>query len=324
MIEPSDLIAEDWSEAPAAVTRALYDAEIERWGHALEWDTATNWAEVERGRRLRTVRGWLARDRAGTVQGWTFYLQQGNSLSIGGFVSSSDVCTTLLLDCTFNDAAMAEIDTVTFFAFADVEGLAPALKRRGLTAGRSWYLGRSIPMQGVMDWPRTTRGWRLDDVDATASLLERAYGRSDGSRPFAPRGTRREWLQYVSRLAQTNGCGTLLADASLCVPAGPGRLTAVALVSRISPGTAHLVQLVVDPSAQRRGHGAALLSGCCRAAARAGCRRMTLLVDGRNTVARGLYDAAGFEVLGSFVAAGALQPLRSTSMAADPRLATFR
>ena len=324
MIDTPGLTVEDWFDTPAPVMRRLYDAEIERWGRALEWDTGANWAEVERGRRLRTVRGWLVWDRTGHVQGWTFYLPHGTSLSIGGFVSSSHACTNLLLDSALSDPAAADVDTVTFFAFADVDGLAPALKRRGLMAGRYWYLGRSIPLQGVTDWPRTTRNWRLDDIPATASLLARAYGRSDGSRPFAPRGSSREWLQYVSRLAQTNGCGTVLAEASLCVPAGPGRLAAVALVSRISPGTAHLVQLVVDPGVQRRGHGAALLSGCCAAASRAGCRRMTLLVDGRNTVARRLYDAAGFEVLGSFVSGGALQPLRSTSMAPDARVVTLR
>jgi ribosomal protein S18 acetylase RimI-like enzyme len=324
MIDPSSLIAEDWFTAPASVMRRLYEAEIERWGRALDWDTGANWAEVERGRRLRTVRGWLVWDGAGTVQGWTFYLQQGATVSIGGFVSSSDACTNLLLDATFYDPAMPQVDTVTFFAFADVEGLAPALKRRGLTAGRYWYLGRNVTLQGVTDWPRTARNWRLDDIEATATLLERAYGRSDGSRPFAPRSTRREWLQYVSRLAHTNGCGRLLTEASLCVPAGPGRLAAVALVSQISPGTAHLVQLVVDPSVRRRGHGAALLDGCCGAASRAGCRRLTLLVDGRNTVARRIYDAAGFEVMGSFVAGGALQPLRSTSMAPDASVVTFR
>ena len=324
MTDPKDLVVEDWCRAPAAVMQALYDAEAERWGRVLEWETASNWAEVERGRQLRTVRGWLACDRAGQVQGWTFYLQQGTSLSIGGFVSTSDASTNLLLDATLNDPAASVVDTVTFFAFADVDGLAPALRRRGLAAGRYWYLGRSIPLEGVMDWPRTTRSWRVDDVEATASLLERAYGRSDGSRPFAPRGTRWEWLQYVSRLAETKGCGTLLTEASLCVPAGPGRLAAVALVSRISPGTAHLVQLVVDPSVRRRGHGADLLSGCCSAAARAGCRRMTLLVDGRNTIARQIYDAARFEAMASFVAGGVLQPLRSTSMAPDARVVTFR
>src|ERR1044072_10031210 len=89
------------------------------------------------------------------------------------------------------------------------------------------------------------------------------------------------------------------------------RLAAVALVSRISPGTGHLVQLVVDPRMRRRGHGSALLRGACGAAARAGLRRMTLLVDGRNDGARWLYDEAGLELMGSFVAGGALHGHRS-------------
>ncbi|NOT24495.1 MAG: GNAT family N-acetyltransferase [Acidobacteria bacterium] len=119
-----------------------------------------------------------------------------------------------------------------------------------------------------------------------------------------------------------------MTTASWCLQAGPGRLGAVALASRVGPGTGHIIQLAVDPQFQRRGTGAALLEAACGSAARAGCRRMTLLVAGPNRTARKLYEEAGFAPTASFVAAGTLdaagQPRRLTSVALGERLTTFR
>jgi len=64
------------------------------------------------------------------------------------------------------------------------------------------------------------------------------------------------------------------------------------------------VQLAVDPQFQGRGLGTALLEAACGSAARSGCRRMSLLVCGRNSGARRLYEDAGFNAVGSFVSAG--------------------
>jgi ribosomal protein S18 acetylase RimI-like enzyme len=323
----AELTCVDWRDVPEPIVAPLYRAEAERWASTLEWDAASGLREVERGRQLRTVSGFVALDERREVAGWTFYLVHEGVLQIGGFVSSSEACTTALLAAVLRDPEAAGADVVTLFVFSDAPGLVQAARDHRLAVSRYWYLAREVdPGRRVAS--HDARKWRVDDAPATVDLLMRAYGASDGSRPFAPRGQRPDWELYVKQIIEARGCGTIMPEASFCVPAGPGRLAAVALVSRIGPHTGHLVQLAVDPQFQRRGIGSSLVESACYAVALAGCRKMTLLVAGQDRRARALYDGAGFESVASFVAAGAmgaaLQPRRSTSVAPGASVATFR
>jgi ribosomal protein S18 acetylase RimI-like enzyme len=56
--------------------------------------------------------------------------------------------------------------------------------------------------------------------------------------------------------------------------------------------------IAVDPPAQRRGIGRALLDGAITEARRRGARRLTLRVLAPNAAARAAYEASGFEVEG--------------------------
>jgi ribosomal protein S18 acetylase RimI-like enzyme len=301
----------DWRTLPPERVAPLYRAEIERWAGALDWDTAKDWQEVEKGRRLGAVAGIVVVDDAGAIAGWSYYLVHKRSLQIGSFIAASDAAAQVMLEAMLGDEARASVDTVTLFAFADAPNLAALLRLRGLTVDRYWYLGREL--QGVPP-PRLpdVRKWRVDDVQATAELLARCYVTRDESRPFAPAGTADEWLDYVQQLTIGTGCGRLMTDVSLCVPGGPNRLLAIALVSRIAEGTAHLVQLAVDPQMRGRHLGTQLLEIACSAANQAGCTKMTLFVGGKNSRARSLYESHRFENMASFVAAGSLQPQRSS------------
>ena len=322
------LTCDDWCDLPASLIAPLYQTEIDVWAATLEWDSSRDWLEVERGRVLRTVSGLVVTDERGRIVGWTYYLVHGRMLQIGSFVSRSEACTDLMFDRIFDDPQMAGVETVTFFALATAPGLVPATRRFGLTVSRYWYLSRPADAGVQSVPPRDARLWRLEDVEATADLFARAYGPSDGSRPFAPHGTSDEWRTYVAQIVGARGCGELLLGASWCVASGIGRLGAVALVSRVGPSTGHLIQLAVDPQLQAKGIGSGLLEAGCASAARVGCRRMTLLVAGHNRRARDLYEGAGFKSLASFVSAGALrvdvQPRRLTSVALVERLTTFR
>jgi len=115
-----------------------------------------------------------------------------------------------------------------------------------------------------------------------------------------------------------------MTDVSVCVPGGPNRLLAVALVTRIAEGTGHLVQLAIDPQMRGRHLGTQLLETVCSAANQAGCTRMTLFVGGKNSRARSLYESHRFENMASFIAAGSLQPSRSTSAASATATTTRR
>jgi ribosomal protein S18 acetylase RimI-like enzyme len=292
---------------------ALYEAEAERWSSVLEWETREGWAEVERGRMLGTVSGLVVDDDQGH-RSWCYYLVHGGALQIGGLVAHSETAAQLMLERILQADALAAVDRVSLFAFSDAPGLAAALRARGLTVDRYWYLARDFerrPPARTAD----VRQWRPNDLKPTAELLARSYARVDESRPFAPRGRAEDWLEYASQIASGPGCGTLLPQACFVVPGGPDRLLAVVLVTRIGPTTAHLVQLAVDPQLRGGRVGAGLVAYAASSAAQAGCGRLTLLVSARNSPARGLYEMLRFETVSSFLSAGTLQPRRSTSVA---------
>src|SRR5262249_21734064 len=152
---------------------------------------------------------------------------------------SSEAAVQLLLDATFDAATLSTAEGVTFFAFADAPGLTAALRAKGLAVDRYWYLGREAWRDAVPQ-VQDVRRWRPEDLPAAAALLLRAYEAHDEARPFAPRGTRGEWQDYVRQLTASTGCGALLPEACLCIPGGPNQLAGLALVTRIAPGTAHL------------------------------------------------------------------------------------
>jgi ribosomal protein S18 acetylase RimI-like enzyme len=146
----------------------------------------------------------------------------------------------------------------------------------------------------------------------------------DEARPFAPRGGADAWIDYARQLITGTGCGRLAPDACVAVPGGPNRLLAVAIVTIIAEGTAHLAQIAVDPQLQGKGVGSQLLEAGCALAGRAGAERITLLVGGKNARARAMYEGARFEPRASFVAAGTLQPRRLTRVAPGTTVAARR
>lgn len=309
---PSRLTPIDWRTLSTDRVAPLYAAEIERWGSALEWDTASDWEEVEKGRQLGTVAGVVIINETGAIAGWCYYLVHKRALQIGSFIAASDAVAQAMIDAVLDDENRSAVDTVTLFAFADTPNLAASLRSRGLSVDRYWYLGRELQRVAPPRLP-DVRKWRVDDVQATAELLSRSYEGRDEARPFAPRGLADEWLEYVQQLTIGTGCGRLMTDVSVCVPGGPNRLLAVGLVTRIAEGTSHLVQLAVDPQMRGRRLGSQLLENVCSAANLAGCARMTLFVGGRNSRARSLYESHRFENMASFIAAGSLQPQRSAN-----------
>lgn len=300
----------------------LYEAEADRWSR-LDWDTTAQWLEVERGRQFGTLSGLVVLDDAGAALGWTYFQIRSLALQIGLLESSSDAVTEAIVAKVLSDQTLAFVESVTLFALTDAPGLTPALRHRGLSVDRYWYMGREL--QRVSPPSLTDiRRWRFEDVQPTADLLARAYKDKSEARPFAPAGQPQEWTEYVDRLTRGFGCGALLPEASLCIPSGPNRIAGVALVTTIGESTAHLAQLAVDPQFQGRRLGLQLMELASAAAARSGYRRMTLLVGGSNRRARSLYEASRFQVMGSFVAAGSLQPRRSTSVAPGGAFITRR
>ncbi len=315
----------DWRTLSPHTAAALYAAEVRRWSSQFEWDTALQWEAVERERQLGTAPGVAVLDATGKiVLGWSAYRIRGHVLEIRSLSTDSDPVAETLLRVVLNQAP-AGIERVSMCVLSEAAHLAQTARALGMAVDRYWHLGRHLQRSSPSGLP-DLRAWRVEDREATAELLSRAYTTNTPdteSRPFAPGGTPGEWAAYVTDVTR-GGCGSLLPDGSLCITAGPGRLTAVALVTRISDGTAHLAQLAVDPQLQRRRVGAQLVELACAAAARSGCRRITVQVGGTNRPARSLFEGSQFAMLGSVLVAGRRQPRRSTSVAPGGAVITRR
>jgi ribosomal protein S18 acetylase RimI-like enzyme len=137
-----------------------------------------------------------------------------------------------------------------------------------------------------------TDGWRHGDIARAAALLEAAYS-PDAARYFAPNGTLDEWHRYVATMVNQAPCGVLDASLTRVVRDGD-RLQALALVTFMSPSTAHLAQLAISPEWRRRGRARHLVREVQSLAVQAGFQQLTLLVARSNDPARRLYESLGF------------------------------
>lgn len=303
-------LVEDWALVPTAEMAALYRRESDRWRAELDWDTADTWAALERARRNGRVPGFVVRQPGGAVAGWTYYLLQGSELQIGALVASSAATAATLLDRVLGSPAATVASRALFFAYTPAPDVTRLLEARGFAVGAEHYLMRPLDAAGAD--AASLRVWRDTDLDAVAGVLGAAYG-ADPKRAFVPSGAPAEWRLYVQQLTLTTGCGRFLPAVSMVSPAADG-LDGVALVTCVSETTAHLAQLAVHPGAGGGGLGSRLLEAVMAGATRSGYRRLSLLVNDRNTRAARLYARAGFVTSATFVSA--TRPRRRATTAA--------
>ena len=291
------MILRDWRHADTARLRACYEAEARSWEEDLGWDTTWTWATVEEARVTWGLPGLLVEDAAGVVQGWAFWMAEGPTLHVGGLVASSPAVTAVLLDGIVTRAQDA--GAIACFVRDRAPGLTDFLATRGFSHERFLYLSRALPS---MAGPSATSGepWNEADFPGAVALMQSAYT-GGGGRHFAPNGTATEWTRYLSELVAHRGCGEFDAVTTRVVR-DSGGLAAVALMTALSPRTAHLAQLVVRPECRGRGLAARLVAQVLDAAARTGKTAVTLLVGEANGAARSLYAKAGFDQQGTFIA----------------------
>ena len=309
---------DDWRLASNEAVATLLAAERQRWIDALHWDAQPAFDLLERSRQAGQAPGLLAYDAAGRPTGWTHYFLHNRRLQIGGLIAESGEVTRQLLDDVLKTPEAELAGEVLCFAFPASAALEGALTRRRFDVTRYAYLQRALspaamPAAATAPAPIAAqlRTWTEDDAVDTVRVLARSYAGSIAARAFAPQGSLAEWAQYVAQIIKTPGCGRFLPAASVSVqhPADD-RLRGLVLTTSLQRDTAHIAQLVVDPSYRRRGLARALVEEASRRAGLAGCWRVTLLVADDNTAARDLYASLGFEPVAHFLYATRQAPNR--------------
>ena len=293
------MILSDWRDAPAADVADLYRVEHERWQAELAWDTDDSWAIVEAGRVAGHVAGWIARNGDGTVLGWTFYILHDLTLQIGGLIAQRPSVARALLDAVLGGPEASMARSLSCFIFPDCAGVSNALTRLRFSVRHTLYLAKPLTDTDAQAPPApTARHWRDTDLVPVVRLFQAAYQGVPGAAAFAPGGLREEWAHYAAQLVHTPACGRFDPALSFCLPAsGPGegtRVAGVVLTTRLSPSTAHIAQLAVDPLQRGHRHGEALVGSVARSARVSGASMLTLMVDEGNAAARALYARAGF------------------------------
>jgi ribosomal protein S18 acetylase RimI-like enzyme len=335
---------ERWEGVAAGTIAPAMEREARIWRAELGWDVRESWQAIEPARISGRLPGFIARHQSGDLAGFTCFLVHHRTLQVALLAAETPAAASLLVEGILSSAEAQSAETCAVCVRDAAPGLRDLLSGHGFDAVTYRYLemrpgllndrgdpvssfarllnDRGDPVSSPARFlddrgdPISFRHWRADDLDPVIRLLQRAYPDGQEVRAFAPNGTAEEWADYVTGLVIGPGCGRMSRAASF-VLSGPdaGEVEAAVLATELGPGTGHIAQVAVDPTARRRGVGTALLVRTIEAFAAAGCERVTLLVSEANQRAAAIYERLGFRDSAAFVVAVNRQPRRLTSVA---------
>ncbi|HTP53568.1 MAG TPA: GNAT family N-acetyltransferase [Thermoplasmata archaeon] len=174
--------------------------------------------------------------------------------------------------------------------------------RPGSTVIPRLLVERSLTESDGGDAPSLPAGLRAVPVrdvtlDALADLDHRCF---EGTVDAFLVGAGLEGTRTAISAMLDGRLGRFVDEASLAViDPDPPRLVAAVLTTEQSIRRAILVDLMVDPARRRHGLGRFLVAWAFRALWALGYASVRLWVTEANLVARGLYDAVGFQTVGS-------------------------
>lgn len=116
---------------------------------------------------------------------------------------------------------------------------------------------------------------------------------------------------------QTEGWGHFCWAWVGTEPVGIAWITHSSPLIRMQPHEAAIVDLYAVPTFRRRGIGTALISAACVELRRLGVRRGYATVESGNVPSRRAFEAAGFQLLGSFTSVRLLDRRPSTRQWSD-------
>lgn len=303
-------VCEDWRTAPDELVLTLIAAEARRWLGDLGWDVATSWAVLNPARRAGVLHGYIARDHAGGVVGWTCFVLHQGTAQVAILVSSDASTTRALVAAITGSKAATKATGCTFFV-REAPGLGDCFSPDTFVVERYRYKSKAhlageakarIASEAGSSDP-VARPWQAGDERKLPALLQRAYLDVESPRPFAAGGTLNDWREYTSQLLVHSDCGIFRPGLSVVMDGDHGDLSGAAIVTGLGPRVVHLAQIAVEPGTQGRGVARTLLAAVMGTAAAAEASAITLLVAESNRAAVALYDSAGFRDAGAFLLA---------------------
>lgn len=314
----------DWRNVPASLLDPWYAGERRRWHETLAWDWTPAWRAIEAGRVGGRLPGFVATDEHGALQGVAYFSVTGGIMRLGALCGGQATVVRELLDAVLDAPETTYAERYHVFVFPGAASVASALERRRFAVEPYLYLekrlvpGAPVPAGTVVPF----RSWTDEDLTGAVRLLARAYAGLPAAKSFAPRGRLEEWVRYTSEIVRGHACGTFTAEHSVLAEGGadgmPGGLV---LTSWLAASTAHVAQIVVDPSMRRHGVARQLVEHVGLRAAAAGASRLTLLVASSNAPARALYASLGFVERATFCFADRERITRTRSASPMPATA---
>jgi ribosomal protein S18 acetylase RimI-like enzyme len=330
---------QDWRDLGPGELDGAYDAECRRYRGALAWDLEASCRIIEDARRAGRLPGLVVRDGRGAIAGWTYFIVHEGVLQIGGLVANSAARVRRMLDRVLQSPEATYARALTAFVFPASSSLQAAFERQRFGVERHAYLSRPIAAGPAAETVRkglapAFRLRPLTEVDPAevVRLTARAYAGMAETRCFAPDGRLDQWAHYLGQLLATPACGRYLPGGSFAVERRETRdLAGAVITTALARETAHIAQIVVDPSHRRAGLAAELVAAALESARLDGYADLSLIVAEANAPARSLYARLGFAETASFIFAsrGALTrratpPVLSSRGPFDTNLASAR
>jgi ribosomal protein S18 acetylase RimI-like enzyme len=316
---------EDWRDTDQAELEPLYAAECARYRHVLGWDYVPSCRIIEEARRAGRLAGLVLRAPGGAVVGWTYFVVHEGVLQMGGLVADSASRLRRILDRVLQSPEAAGARGLSAFVFPVSSSIQAAFERQRFTVGLHPYLARPVESDKAGSEPRAlASGFRLRglmEVDPAdiVRVTARAYAGLPEARCFAADGRLEQWAHYLGQLLATPACGRYLPECSFAIEQRDSRQLAGAVITTaLSPETAHIAQIVVDPTCRRAGLAAQLVASVLDRSRQAGYRTLSLIVSESNQPARSLYARLGFAETASFLFASRTALSRKSMPAVFP------
>jgi ribosomal protein S18 acetylase RimI-like enzyme len=284
----------------------LWRYEARTWHERLLWDASGVFATLRRVLGRGGLPGMAVRvhDR---VVGYTYYGITGPLGVIAGLVvlpdwGHSPVGETLLQHTIHELHRQGVTRIESRFVSEGYPWLGEALERAGFRTYWREFLRselrsprrESLPPASVLLEP-----WQDTCIEEAAAILQAAYAGGIEAEVLTQYGTVDGCRVVLKSILNQGSCGVPVPEAS-AVARHRGRGLGFVLITEVSPRQAHLPQVAVCPSDQRRGLGGNLLGYSLQRLAERGFETISLFVSRANGQALRLYQRMGFQPVLAF------------------------